>query len=103
MSDGAECVIYQGHASLLIALLIAAAGSVPLLATHLARIVERRFAMTRVMPFAVLTLGLMINGVYGDSVRDYVYLACLILTVAYLTVTFRQPDDRQVSLTPATA
>jgi len=96
-------VIYQGHTSLPVALLIAALGSVPLLAIHVSRIVEARFALTRIMPFAVLTLGLMINGVYGGPARDYVYLVCMILTIGYLTVTFRQPRKHDKVLTAATA
>ena len=96
-------VIYQGHAGLLLALGIAAAGSIPLLAIHLGRIVEPRFALTRVLPFAVLTLGLMINGVYGGALREYLYLACLIVLIGYLTVTYRQPKERQPALVAATA
>ncbi len=96
-------VIYQGHTSLPAALLIAALGSVPLLAIHVSRIVEARFALTWIMPFAVLTLGLMINGVYGGPARDYVYLVCMIVTIGYLTVTFRQPGKREKILTAAPA
>ena len=45
----------------------------------------------------------MINGVYGGALREYLYLACLIVLVGYLTVTYRQPKDRQPSMMPATA
>jgi hypothetical protein len=95
-------VIYQGHASLLIALFIAAAGSIPLLSIHVCRIVETRFALSRIMPFAILTLCLMINGVYGGPIRDYVYLLCMVLTTGYLTVTYRQPGQRELPLVAAT-
>ena len=60
-------VIYQGHTSLLIALLIAAAGSVPLLATHLARIEHGRLNPT------LLTLHRIASGLglgVGDLFRE---------------------------------
>jgi len=40
------------------------------------------------VPLAVLSLGLVINGVYGAGVRDYVFIGALVLVSAYVTLTF---------------
>jgi prepilin-type N-terminal cleavage/methylation domain-containing protein len=70
------------------AMIISAVFSLPLLMFHVAAVLGFRFALTRVLPLAVLSLGLVVNGVYGASVRDYVFLGAVVLVVSYLTLTF---------------
>jgi hypothetical protein len=67
---------------------VAAVFSLPLLALHVAAVLGLRFALTRVLPLAIFSLGLVLNGVYGGNVRDYVFIAAIVLVIAYMTVTF---------------
>ena len=69
---------------------IAALLSLPLLMLHVTRFVSRSFALTRVLPLAVFTLGLVINGVYGGPYRDYVFIGAAVFTMAYVTITFQK-------------
>jgi hypothetical protein len=52
------------------------------------RVVDLRFAATRIAPLAVFTAGLVVNGVYGGPVRDYVYVGAVVVIIAYVTVTY---------------
>lgn len=67
---------------------LAALFSLPLLVLHVSRILGFRFAVTRVVPLALLTLGLVINGVYGGAARDYVFLGAVILLVGFVTLDY---------------
>jgi prepilin-type N-terminal cleavage/methylation domain-containing protein len=67
---------------------IAGVLSLPLLALHVSRIVNIWFALSRVLPLAVFTLALVINGVYGGEIRDYLFIAGTVLTIAFVTVTY---------------
>ena len=69
---------------------ISALLSLPLLMLHVTRFVSRKFALTRVLPLAIFTLGLVINGVYGGLYRDYIFIGAAVLTMAYVTVTFQK-------------
>lgn len=71
------------------ALGVSALISLPLLALHTSRIVNFTFAVTRATPAAVLTGGLVVNGVYGGPLRDFVYLGAGVLTVIFITLTYR--------------
>jgi prepilin-type N-terminal cleavage/methylation domain-containing protein len=85
-------------------MIVSAVFSLPLLVLHVAGVLGFRFALTRVLPLAVFSLGLVINGVYGGDLRDYVFIAATVLVVTYLTLTFprwaarrerhRQESDR---------
>src|SRR5262249_25055719 len=70
------------------AMLVAAVFSLPLLVAHVAGVLGWHFALTRVLPLAVFSLGLVVNGVYGAGLRDYVYIGAVVLIAAYLTLTF---------------
>jgi Prokaryotic N-terminal methylation motif len=71
------------------AMLVAAVFSLPLLVLHVAAVLGLGFALTRVLPLTIFSLGLVIVGVYvSGSVRDYVYIAAAVLVVAYVTLTF---------------
>lgn len=67
---------------------IAAVFSLPLLLLHVTRVLNFRFAYHRALPLAIFTLGLVINGVYGGAVRDYVFIIAAIFVIAYLTFTY---------------
>jgi hypothetical protein len=82
--------VLEFHAELgtVLSMVVAAAFSLPLLVLHVAAVLGLRFALTRVLPLAVFSLGLVVNGVYGGGIRDYVFIGATVLIVAYLTVTF---------------
>ncbi|MCA8965824.1 MAG: prepilin-type N-terminal cleavage/methylation domain-containing protein [Planctomycetes bacterium] len=71
-----------------LAVLLAAAVSYPLLALHVATIAGPRFAITSALPLALLTTGLVVNGVYGGELRAYVYLGMLCVVIAFTTLTY---------------
>jgi prepilin-type N-terminal cleavage/methylation domain-containing protein len=79
---------FDGRLGTMISMLVSAAFSLPLLVLHVSRVLDMRFAMTRVVPLAVFALVLVINGVYGGEVRDYVYVAAAILLIGYVTMTY---------------
>jgi competence protein ComGC len=82
--------VLEFHADLdtVTSMAVAAACSLPLLVLHVAGVLGLRFALTRVLPLAVFSLGLVVNGVYGAGVRDYVFIGASVLVIAFLTVTF---------------
>ena len=63
--------------------------SLPLLVLHVSRVLDMRFAVTRVIPLAVFTLGLVINGVYGGALRDYVFIGAAVFLMGYVTVGYQ--------------
>ena len=67
---------------------ISALFSLPLLLLHLTRVINFQFAYRRALPLAVFTLALVINGVYGGSLRDYIFIAAVIFVIAYLTISY---------------
>ena len=80
---------FHGDLGTVPAMTVSAAVSLPLLVLHVAAVLGPRFALTRVLPLAVLSLGMVINGVYGgDATRDYVFIAAAVGVIAYVTVTF---------------
>jgi prepilin-type N-terminal cleavage/methylation domain-containing protein len=68
---------------------VAGASSLPLLVLHASRVLNLRFALTRVLPLTAFTLGLVVNGVYGEVLRDYLFVAAAIAVLAYVTVSYR--------------
>ena len=60
------------------AMAVSAVFSLPLLVLHVAAFLGLRFALTRVLPLAVFSLGLVITGVYGGEARDYVFVAAAV-------------------------
>jgi prepilin-type N-terminal cleavage/methylation domain-containing protein len=80
---------FHGDLGTVPAMIVSAVFSLPLLVLHVAAVLGLRFALTRVLPLAIFSLGLVINGVYNSgAARDYVYIGAAVLMIAYLTVTF---------------
>jgi prepilin-type N-terminal cleavage/methylation domain-containing protein len=79
---------FHGALGTVAAMALSAALSVPLLFLHVVAVLGLRFAFTRVLPLAVFSLALVVNGVYAGNARDYVYLGAVVVVVAYVTVTF---------------
>lgn len=79
----------EGQLGTVGAMAVAAVFSWPLLALHAARVLNLRFALTRVLPLAAFTLGLVINGVYGGGLRDYLFIGAAIFVMGYVTVGYR--------------
>ena len=82
--------VLEFHAALgtIPSMILSAVCSLPLLVFHVAAVLGFRFALVRVLPLAIFSLALVINGVYGAGIRDYVFLGAIVLIVAYLTLTF---------------
>lgn len=78
------------HADLdtLTSMALSAVCSLPLLVLHVAGVLGFRFAWTRVLPLTGFSLALVINGVYGGEMRDYLFIAAVVGVIAYLTWTF---------------
>lgn len=70
-------------------LLLSAALTAPMLSLQVAHILGWRFALTRALPLSLATLGLVYNGVYGGSVRDFVYLGYALAVGLLLTLSYR--------------
>jgi prepilin-type N-terminal cleavage/methylation domain-containing protein len=79
---------FHGKLSTPVSMCVSAVCSLPLLIFHVSRVLDFRFALTRVAPLALFTIGLVVNGVYGGELRDYVFLAAVILCLAYVTLTY---------------
>lgn len=79
---------FQAEVGTVEAMILSAGCSLPLLIFHVAGVLGYHFALTRVLPLAVFSLGLVINGVYGGEVRNYVFIGAAVLIIAYLTLTF---------------
>ena len=75
-------------------LLIAGALSLPLLTIHVTRIVDFRFACAN-LGLAALTLGLVVNGVFGEKYQIHVYLAASFLCIGFVTLTFRRWSEHR--------
>jgi hypothetical protein len=82
-------IVSKGEFGLGVALPVSLAASLPLLVVHVARITDLRFSLMRGLPLALVSLGVVVNGVYGGALRDYIFLGLLVVTVGYLTLTFR--------------
>lgn len=79
---------FRADLSTVASMAVSAVFSLPLLVLHVAAVLGFRFALTRVLPLAVFSLGLVLNGVYGGLLRDYVFIAAVVLVIAYVTLTF---------------
>jgi prepilin-type N-terminal cleavage/methylation domain-containing protein len=80
---------FHGQLTTPLSMVVAALFSLPLLVLHVSRVLDLQFAVTRVLPLAVFTLGLVINGVYGGALRDYVFIAATVFIIAYVTVAYQ--------------
>ena len=79
---------FHGHLGTVPSMIVSAVFSLPLLVLHVAAFLGLWFALTRVLPLAVFSLGLVINGVYGGPAQDYVFVGAAVVLIAYLTATF---------------
>jgi prepilin-type N-terminal cleavage/methylation domain-containing protein len=79
---------YQGTWST--ALAVASVVSLPLLTLHVARLSGARFALTRCLPLAVLTLGAVVAAAYAEAWRPHVLLGVAVVTLAFVTPTWRR-------------
>jgi prepilin-type N-terminal cleavage/methylation domain-containing protein len=73
-----------------VAAVVSGAVSLPLLGLHVARLVDLRFALTRCLPLAALTLGVVVAGVYAEAHRAQLLGAAGAATIAWVTVTHRR-------------
>jgi hypothetical protein len=62
--------------------------SLPLLVLHVSRVLDLKFAITRVLPLAIFTLGMVVNGVYGGAFRDYGFIVATIIIIGYATISY---------------
>ena len=69
--------------------------SLPLLMVHTSRVLDGRFAFFMVLPLTVFTLGIVINGVYGASLRNQVFVGFGVVAVAFLTLTYGTWSDKK--------
>jgi hypothetical protein len=72
-----------------VALAAALVFSQPLLALHLSRVFDARFALRLGLPLSLFTLGGVVAGVYLDAHRPYVFLGVGMIAIAVLTLTYR--------------
>lgn len=79
---------FQADLGTVASMAVSALFSLPLLVLHVAAVLGLRFALMRVLPLAIFSLGIVVNGVYGAEVREYVFIAAVVLVIAYVTVTF---------------
>ncbi|MBF0548310.1 MAG: type II secretion system protein [Candidatus Riflebacteria bacterium] len=64
--------------------------ALPFLVLHVARFTNWRFAVTRMLPLALFTLGLVVSGVYLCAFRDVIFLASAVFVTGFVTVTFEK-------------
>jgi len=62
--------------------------SLPPLLLHIGRLTDRRFALTRGLPLVLLSLAVVLWGVYGASTARFFYVVLGAALVAFVTVTF---------------
>lgn len=79
---------FHGRLTTPMSMAVSALFSLPLLVLHVSRVLDLRFAVTRVLPLAVLTLALVVNGVYGGAFRDYGFIAATIFIIGYVTIAY---------------
>jgi hypothetical protein len=97
---------FHGRLGTPAAMAVSAIFSLPLLALHVSRVLDWRFALTRVAPLTLFTLGLVINGVYGGTIRDYVFVGAAIFIIGYITIIYptwtanRQQYQKELAARP---
>ena len=73
-----------------LALPVALLLSQPLLAIHLSRVFDARFALRTGLPLSLFTLGGVVAGVFLEPHRPYVFLGVGMIAIAVLTLTYRR-------------
>lgn len=72
------------------AMVLSALLSLPLLMIHVWRLLDKSFALTRVLPLTIFTLAIVINGVYGGQFRKYIFIGFAVMTIALVTLTYKR-------------
>lgn len=70
------------------AMVISALFSIPLLMLHVSKAWGKFFALTRVLPLTIFTLGIVINGVYGEDYKRYIFLVFLFITISFFILSY---------------
>jgi prepilin-type N-terminal cleavage/methylation domain-containing protein len=73
-----------------LSIVLSALLSIPLLMIHVTRILDKSFVFTRVLPLTIYTLAIVINGVYGAGLRKYIFLVLTVVTIAFITFTYKK-------------
>lgn len=81
---------FQGTLKTQTSMAISAIFSIPLLILHVSRVIGFKFAILQVFPLTLFTLAMVINGVYGEEIRDYVFIGGTIFVMTYLTITYKK-------------
>jgi prepilin-type N-terminal cleavage/methylation domain-containing protein len=76
------------HGDPRVAITLAALIGLPLLMLHVGRLSDFRFALTRILPLAVLTHATVVGMVYLEEQRIYLILGVLVVMVAFVTITY---------------
>jgi len=76
---------------------IAAVVSLPLLALHVSRLIDLKFALVQTLPLAVFSLGIVVNGVYGAPYRSYTFVAAGAALLAFITLTYRSWSGKRMA------
>ncbi len=93
-----EVLMFRYNTSVVTAIFIAASASLPLLLVYLLHnfktdFIDMKFALTRILPLAGLTIALVVNGVYGGEIREYLFLGAAFMVLAYVNLSWRQWSD----------
>jgi prepilin-type N-terminal cleavage/methylation domain-containing protein len=83
-------ISFHGENTLYFNIYISAVLSLPLLILHVSRIIDTKFALTRTLPLALFTLGIVLVGVYGGASRDFIFIGATFVVIAFVTLTFRR-------------
>lgn len=86
---------FDGRMSAPLYIALSMALTLPLLVFHVRQLVDFRFALTRALPLALFTLSLVLLGVYGGGIRHLGFLGFGLLSVAFLTATYRPYVETQ--------
>ncbi len=89
----------DGRLSTPVYLLVSLGLCLPLLVFHVSQLVDSRFALTRAFPLALLTLCLVLLGVYGGGWRALGFLILGMLILGFMTATyrpFRQTQEQRI-------
>ncbi len=88
-------VSFQADLHWLYAVLIAGACAAPLLVVHVAKVTDLRFAVVYLIPLVVFTIALVTNGVYGGTVRDYLFIGGAVLFMGFFTLTYNRWNHKR--------
>ncbi|MCI4625996.1 MAG: prepilin-type N-terminal cleavage/methylation domain-containing protein, partial [Candidatus Magnetoovum sp. WYHC-5] len=80
---------FKGEVEFWVLITVSAVFSIPLLMLHVSRIFNIGFALKYVLPLTVFTIIIVVSGVYGGSARKYIYIGSAVLTLAYVTITYK--------------